>query len=133
MKKLIFIGSISFLLNSCSLIELMTLEQEITTIENKCRYECKRFEEVSLEWCKCINQCLNGAYSESIKIILSECSLTEPQEPIESKTEPVEPKEPIEPTEGAEGVMPEVPDVKMPEMPQQPKPPERTDEDNEDN
>ena len=120
MKKLIFIGSISFLLNSCSLIELMTLEQEITTIENKCRYECKRFEEISLEWCKCINQCLNGAYSESIKIILSECSLTEPQEP-------------IKPTEGAEGVMPEVPDVKMPEMPQQPKTPERTDEDKEDN
>ena len=73
MKKLIFI-SIILLSTSCfKLIEtgLNNLEKNMDDKTNTCREDCVDFIKSSVDWCDCMDSCLN--IKDNIRWKISEC------------------------------------------------------------
>ena len=67
MSKTFKIIILSFLFNSCSIMNFVQLPQKASTIIETCAKTCQEHIKLSSQWCDCNESCLN---SENIKTIL---------------------------------------------------------------
>ena len=70
MKKIIFI---LFLLLSVSCFQMLEnsldrMEKKLDKIEDECRVNCSEYKVSTIEWCECMDACLNTKDNVVIKI-----------------------------------------------------------------
>ena len=73
MKKLIFI---LFLLLSVSCFQMLEnsldrMEKKLDKIEDECRFNCSKYKVSTIEWCDCMDACLNT--KDNMKIKIADC------------------------------------------------------------
>ena len=73
MKKLIFI---LFLLLSVSCFQMLEfsldrMEKKLDKIEDECRVNCSEYKVSTIEWCECMDSCLNT--KDNMKIKIADC------------------------------------------------------------
>ena len=73
MKKLIFI---LFLLLSVSCFQMLEnsldrMVKKIKKIEDECRVNCSEYKVSTIEWCECMDACLNK--KDNMKIKIADC------------------------------------------------------------
>ena len=73
MKKLIFILSLLLSVSCFQMLEysLDKMEKKLDKIENKCRVNCSEYKVSTIEWCKCMDACLNT--KDNMKIKIADC------------------------------------------------------------
>ena len=47
------------------------MENKLDEIEDKCRVNCIEYKVSTIEWCECLDSCLNT--KDNMKIILADC------------------------------------------------------------
>ena len=73
MKKIIFI---LFLLLSVSCFQMLEnsldrMVKKINKIEDECRVNCSEYKVSTIEWCECMDACLNT--KDNMKIKIADC------------------------------------------------------------
>ena len=73
MKKIIFI---LFLLLSVSCFQMLEhsldrMEKKLDKIEDECRVNCSEYKVSTIEWCECMDACLNK--KDNMKIEIADC------------------------------------------------------------
>ena len=73
MKKLLLIVLFLFSVSCFQMLEfsLDRLENKMDKIEEKCRVNCLEYTVSTIEWCKCMDSCLNT--KDNMKIKIADC------------------------------------------------------------
>ena len=73
MKKLIFILSLLLSVSCFQMLEysLDKMEKKLDKIEDECRVNCSEYKVSTIEWCECMDACLNK--KDNMKIKLADC------------------------------------------------------------
>ena len=73
MKKLIFILSLLLSVSCFQMLEysLDKMEKKLDKIEDECRVNCSEYKVSTIEWCVCMDSCLNT--KDNMKIKIADC------------------------------------------------------------
>ena len=73
MKKLIFIVFLLLAVSCFQMLEnsLDRMEKKLDKIEDECRVNCSEYKVSTIEWCECMDSCLNT--KEHMKIKIADC------------------------------------------------------------
>ena len=73
MKKLIFILSLLLSVSCFQMLEysLDKMEKKLDKIEDECRVNCSEYKVSTIEWCECMDSCLNT--KDNMKIKIADC------------------------------------------------------------
>ena len=73
MKKLLIIALILLSVSCFQMLEysLDKLEDKMDKIEEKCRVNCSEYTVSTIEWCECMDSCLNT--KDNMKIKIADC------------------------------------------------------------
>ena len=71
--KLIFMMSLSLSVSWLKMIEnsLDGIEKKLDKIEDECRVNCSEYKVSTIEWCECMDSCLNT--KDNMKIKIADC------------------------------------------------------------
>ena len=74
MKKLLVILFILFSVSCFQMLEysLDRMEKKLDKIEDECRVNCSEYKVSTIEWCECMDACLNTKDNMKIKIAYCE-------------------------------------------------------------
>ena len=73
MKKLLILPTLFIPLSCFNLLEksLDRMEKKLDKIENECRVNCSDNKVSTIEWCECMDSCLNA--KDNMKIKIADC------------------------------------------------------------
>ena len=73
MKKLIFILSLLLSVSCFQMLEcsLDKMEKKLDKIDDECRVNCLEYTVSTIEWCECMDSCLNT--KDNMKIKIADC------------------------------------------------------------
>ena len=73
MKKLLFILFLLFSVSCFQMLEysLDKFENKMDKIEEECRINCSAYTVSTIEWCECMDSCLNT--KDNMKIKIADC------------------------------------------------------------
>ena len=73
MKKLLLIALFLFSVSCFQMLEfsLDKLEDKMDKIEEQCRVNCSEYTVSTIEWCECMDSCLNT--KDNMKIKIADC------------------------------------------------------------